>query len=567
VRASHCLPVSMINSQKQNVQYAPVPQVDYEQESPHKELGSTDFGHKPANGHPSHPPARSWGNQHISGHKDFATFSAHPVRDKGDSDSRADPSFLHYVALAMSLTASSTAAFGVPKVMAFSIPGWLDSLKMSRTTLSASISVANLAGALVQPYIGRCVDRFGPRFALAGMLALLSVAFTAPSFAVDMESVFLRAAVMASAIFGIRSLQAGIDTAGNVLVNHWFLKLRGRVSSTRQVVYLSVQDLVLVQIVQGIDDWQATCWLSAAVAVCSVCVMLLGVTDTPEEVQLRPDGGRLDVGDAETGVDGKRGTALKVPGKKEGGGTGVVSFTLKEARNTSSFWILLFNNVLYSSIGPTTTLLLLDIVLDSVGGSQTKLKAIDVATCLYLPHFVVAAVVGPVTGWMIDYGIEVKHILCYSNMCLAVSTALATNITSPVTAGLFGAMRGNVGGTRQAVKQTVWANYYGRGHLGEITGISRTCEMLGMAMGPLLLGWSREYYGQYRTGCLLMAVGAAGLSLSMLMLTKPIHPSLQEGATGAQGVQRGANETDSYQAHELNHPCRMEGVGANEKDG
>ena len=61
-----------------------------------------------------------------------------------------------------------------------------------------------------------------------------------------------------------------------------------------------------------------------------------------------------------------------------------------------------------------------------------------------------------------------------------------------------------------------------------------------------------------------MAVGAAGLSLSMLMLTKPIHPSLQEGA---QGVQRGANETDSYQTHELNHPCRMEGGGANEKDG
>jgi hypothetical protein len=40
-----------------------------------------------------------------------------------------------------------------------------------------------------------------------------------------------------------------------------------------------------------------------------------------------------------------------------------------------------------------------------------------------------------------------------------------------VTAGLFGGMRGNVVDTRQAVKQTVWANYYGRGHLGEITGV------------------------------------------------------------------------------------------------
>ena len=50
-------------------------------------------------------------------------------------------------------------------------------------------------------------------------------------------------------------------------------------------------------------------------------------------------------------------------------------------------------------------------------------------------------------------GIEIKYILCYSNTCLAVSTLLATMIRSPMTAGFFGAMRGNVGGTRQAVKQ------------------------------------------------------------------------------------------------------------------
>ena len=268
-----------------HVQYAPVPQVDYEHESPNnREMaypGDQGTGsHKgyqfSANGQPSHPPAINWNNNHTSGHKDFATFSAVPVRENVDGEGRVDPSFLHYMAVAMSLTASSAAAFGVPKVMAFSIPGWLASLKMSRTTLSAIISAGNLAGALAQPFIGRCVDKFGPRLALAGMLALTSVSFTAPSFAAEMDMSILRSVVMVFAIFGIRSLQAGIDTAGNVLVNHWFLKLRGRISSTRQVLFLSVQDLVLVQIVQGMDDWRATCWLSSAVAVCAVFVMLIG---------------------------------------------------------------------------------------------------------------------------------------------------------------------------------------------------------------------------------------------------------------------------------------------------
>ena len=59
------------------------------------------------------------------------------------------------------------------------------------------------------------------------------------------------------------------------------------------------------------------------------------------------------------------------------------------------------------------------IVLDTLGGNANALKAIDVATFLYLPHFIVAAVVGVITGWLIDYGVQVKYILCYSNMCQA----------------------------------------------------------------------------------------------------------------------------------------------------
>jgi MFS family permease len=362
---------------------------------------------------------------HTSGHKNFATFSAIL---KNDGDKHAAPSFLHYMAVATSLTASSAAAFGVPKVMAFSIPGWLEGLQMSRTTLCALISAANLAGALTQPCIGRIVDSWGPRVALSGMLALTSISFAAPAFAADIDIPILRCVVMFLALFGIRSLQAGIDTAGNVLVNNWFLKLRGRISSTRQVVFMFLQDLVLVQIVQGMDDWRAICWLSAAVAFCAVCIMLIGVTNAPEEAQLKPDGGRLEaaVGGTEVAAapspahshapKGKKKSGNEVKEHKDSGGP---SFTLSEAMNTSSFWILLFNNVLYCSIGPTTTLMLLDIVLDTLGGNANALKAIDVATFLYLPHFIVAAVVGVITGWLIDYGVQVKYILCYSNMCQA----------------------------------------------------------------------------------------------------------------------------------------------------
>ena len=48
--------------------------------------------------------------------------------------------------------------------------------------------------------------------------------------------------------------------------------------------------------------------------------------------------------------------------------------------------------------------------------------------------------------------------------------------------------------------------------------------MIGMALGPLLLGISREYYGEYRSGCKVMAVASFLLALSMLMLYIPFTP-------------------------------------------
>jgi hypothetical protein len=88
--------------------------------------------------------------------------------------------------------------------------------------------------------------------------------------------------------------------------------------------------------------------------------------------------------------------------------------------------------------------------------------------------------------------------------------------------------------------------------------------MIGMALGPLLLGISREYYGEYRSGCKVMAVASFLLALSMLMLCKPIHPSQEgseEGGSGGCGRESGQgvdkNEYE-YQSRELAHPCRLD---------
>ena len=45
-------------------------------------------------------------------------------------------------------------------------------------------------------------------------------------------------------------------------------------------------------------------------------------------------------------------------------------------------------------------------LLSAVG--DAKLKQINLAQCVYIPHFILAVLVGTASGWMIDYGVEIR---------------------------------------------------------------------------------------------------------------------------------------------------------------
>jgi hypothetical protein len=74
-----------------HVQYAPVPHVDYEHESAnHSEMthpgSDIQNGHK---AHSHHAPSNTT-TAHTSGHKNFATFSAVPVKENGRNSRSSD---------------------------------------------------------------------------------------------------------------------------------------------------------------------------------------------------------------------------------------------------------------------------------------------------------------------------------------------------------------------------------------------------------------------------------------------------------------------------------------------
>ena len=83
----------------------------------------------------------------------------------------------------------------------------------------------------------------------------------------------------------------------------------------------------------------------------------------------------------------------------------------------------------------------------------------------------------------------------------------------------YGVLNGVSQGTRQLVYRTVWAQFYGRAHLGAIQSIQNSIGVLATGCGPLSMAVLRGWAGSYPPvllGTAAVGVGLAALALALL---------------------------------------------------
>jgi cyanate permease len=67
----------------------------------------------------------------------------------------------------------------------------------------------------------------------------------------------------------------------------------------------------------------------------------------------------------------------------------------------------------------------------------------------------------------------------------------------------------------------VWAVYFGRGHVGAISGAARPLGIILISSGPLLLAGTRDAFGSYTPGLVITAL-ALVLCIFCLFLARPM---------------------------------------------
>lgn len=370
-----------------------------------------------------------------------------------------------------------------------------DALGLSRNQFSNAYMIGTLCSALVIGRAGIWFDRFGARYvaffaaiALAFALLLCSWSVNMSVFIkqlLDQDSWLIPFVLMTLLFFLLRFAGQGVLTmASRNVIMIWFDKNRGKVNSFSSVALsfgFAMSPLWMDKLIEGYT-WQGA-WQLMAVALLFVSLIIFQFYKIrPEDHGLLPDGARTD---AEIAAAATKELAHK-------------QFTLKEAKSTRAFWmyslILAFNSFFITG---------LSFHVVSIFESQGYPKAEAIA--IFLPCSVVSVSVSTLFNFLSDY-VRLKlylYLMILGGILASLGLLfLTTSVGIPLLVGGIGTL----GGFFAVLNAIAWPRFYGRTHLGAITGRVMSFLILASALAPSIFSLCFTTFGSYHfLGYLVMS--------------------------------------------------------------
>ena len=385
--------------------------------------------------------------------------------------------------VALVLAAANAVGMGLATLnMGLFIKPMGDELGITRAEFGWASSLRLIAGAASSPPIGRLIDRYGVRWLLAlttllGGGAVISLAWVLNGW--QLMGIF--------AFMGLIGLLGPNQLTTTVPVLKWFVGKRAKAVAIMSLG-VPLGALVFVPLTQYFIDaygWR-TAWviLGAIGIVVVVPLSLVFIRREPEDIGLLPDGAAPG---AEAGGDFEA-----LPADED-------SWTVSQAVRTATFWRLaiVFSLVMFA-IG-TMALHRLPAFMDrgidpAWVAWSTTLDAILAGTSMFL--------LGNFAGHIPSryLGAAGFVIMALSAWVLVIGQGVVAMF---VSMSLFGF---GIGGMMY-MQNIIWADYFGRLHLGAIRGVVNPITMIMSAAGAPIAGYVYDATGSY-TPCGGQALGS-----------------------------------------------------------
>lgn len=358
-------------------------------------------------------------------------------------------------------------------------------LNLSRDEFSNAYTLGTILSALFVARAGRWFDRMGARY--LSMIASFSMAILLLIFSWSEQIITLISnytsltkwcitfLLVTSLFFGLRFFGQGVLTmSSRNMIMMWFERYRGRVNMITSIALSFGFSSAPLWMNSMIDNWG---W-SGAWQVMSLCLLvftlliLLFYRVRPEDHGLLPDG-------------------ISAPSseKKHAFIKPVVELTLSEARSTRAFWVfsilLAFNSFFITGL----TFHVISI-FESFGLNKEQ------AVWVFLPGSVVAVTVSTIFNYFSDYAKLKGYAYMMIFGGLVACFGLAQLDRPYAIYFLIGGM-GTLSGFFGVLNSVTWPRFYGRRHLGAITGKVMSFLVFSSAIAPTLFSYSYTHFGSY----------------------------------------------------------------------
>jgi MFS transporter, OFA family, oxalate/formate antiporter len=387
--------------------------------------------------------------------------------------------------------------------MAMTIPGQtvgvsvfldaiIEDLGLGRSAVSGAYTFGTLAASLSLPFIGRHIDRFGPRRAVVIIASLFAFACAF----MGLVAGFITLLIGFTLLRGLG--QGALSLVSVHSINIWFVQRRGMAVGLAGLGFAAATATLPVGfdwLMEGVG-WR---WSYAILGVVVLAVMVpVGgglFRDRPELYGLLPDRATRDESERpeiET------------------------HYRLDEARRTLTFWLYVVGGFITAAFGTGLVFHHFSIVGESGVGRPA-------AALMFVGYGIVAALATLITGFLIDR-IPPRFLLAVTLGLMGAAMLSATSVATTAAVIGYGVVLGGMQGMNQAIQSTVYGHYFGRLHFGSIKGMATTIMVAGTAAGPLLLAFGFDISGSYQPVLWM----AAAIPL-LLAAVAPFLPLMRDG--------------------------------------
>ena len=362
-----------------------------------------------------------------------------------------------------------------------------------RTTLALAATLATWTSGLTMPFVGKLVDRYGPRY----MMLAAALVVSACAFALGgVNSVWqFYVAYIISRSFAGPNLQNLVPRT--VAVNFFRRKrnLALGITALNRIGGESI-NLLIITLVAGALSWRAA-YRTLGVIALPLCIpVFLIMRRRPEDIGLRPDGDTARTPSA-------RARSASAPAAE-------FDWWLREVVRTPSFWFIVWAEFLSVTTTAAVGFQLVPFLTDSGMAYRTAAFALMVSILL-------GGLSVPLWGHLSDK-FTIRRLTITVMLATSVPTAALAFIDAQSVGFYVSLVWGIASGGIPIVGSMMIGEYFGRRSFGAVSGLTGPFRTAAMGLGPTLGALQVNITGEY-TAIFVVAIAsyivAAALTYSV----------------------------------------------------